>query len=102
MQEPFPAPRWPLKSLRAMGWEARDVAPLASLAVLLVFFSIATEGDFLQLSTLRQVLRQGSVLAVVAIGLTFVLLCAEIDLAVGMIALWTASFCGWLFNEFAP
>jgi ribose transport system permease protein len=36
---------------------------------------------------------------VVAVGLTFVLLCGEIDLAVGMVALWTAAFCGWLFRH---
>jgi ribose transport system permease protein len=33
------------------------------------------------------------------VGLTFVLLCGEIDLAVGMVALWTAAFCGWLFRH---
>ena len=68
-----------------------------SLAVLFAFFLWATDLDFLRLSTLRQILSQGSALAVVAVGLTFVLLSAEIDLAVGMVALWTACFCGWLY-----
>jgi ribose transport system permease protein len=80
-------------------WEPRDIAPLASLAALLVFFALATGGDFLKVGTVVQVLRQGSVLMVVSVGLTFVLLCGEIDLAVGMVALWTAAFCGWLFQH---
>jgi len=76
-------------------WELRDVAPLLTLAVLVVFFSFAAP-NFLKLATLEAVLKQGSVLAVVAVGLTYVLICGEIDLAVGMMALWSACFCGWL------
>ncbi len=78
-------------------WQSRDIAPLASLGLLVLFFSFATS-SFTKPATLMQILSQGSVLAVVAAGLTFVLLCAEIDLAVGMLALWTACFCGWLFE----
>lgn len=82
-------------------WEARDLAPLVSLAVLVGFFSLATP-QFLQWSTLTAILKQGAVLAVVAVGLTFVLLAAEIDLAVGMTALWAACLCGWLTERWAP
>ncbi|MBI2823871.1 MAG: ABC transporter permease [Planctomycetia bacterium] len=79
-------------------WEASDVAPLVSLAVLVVFFALVAPG-FLKPATVVQVLKQGSVLAIVSVGLTFVLLCAEIDLAVGMLALWTACLCGFLFQR---
>lgn len=79
-------------------WDARDVAPLVSLAVLMVFFLVAVP-DFRKPSTISSVLTQGSVLAIVAVGLTFVLLCAEIDLSVGMVALWAACVCGWLFEH---
>ncbi len=82
-------------------WEARDWAPLVSLAVLLVFFSFAAP-RFLTPATLTAVLKQGSVLAVVSVGLTYVLLCAEIDLSVGMMALWGACLCGWLFERWTP
>ncbi len=78
-------------------WTARDVAPLASLLVLVVFFTLATD-NFLSQRTATQVLKQGAVLAIVASGLTFVLLAGEIDLAVGMLATWTACFCGWLYE----
>src|SRR3990167_4599757 len=79
-------------------WEGRDVAPLVSLAVLLVFFTFAAP-HFLRAATLLAVLKQGSVLAIVSVGLTYVLICAEIDLAVGMTALWSACVCGWLFQN---
>lgn len=78
--------------------ELRDLAPLASLAVILIFFSFAAR-DFISLGTMTLVLQQGSVLAIVSVGLTFVLLCGEIDLSVGMIALWTACLCGVLFEQ---
>jgi ribose transport system permease protein len=79
-------------------WEARDVAPVVSLAVLVVFFLVAVP-DFRRLSTISSVLTQGSVLAIVSVGMTFVLLCAEIDLSVGTVALWAACVCGWLFEH---
>lgn len=86
---------------RTLGrWEARDVAPLVSLLVLVVFFTFAAP-NFLKPATLTAVLKQGSVLAIVSVGLTYVLLCAEIDLSVGMMALWSGCLCGWLFENWA-
>lgn len=79
-------------------WDSRDVAPLVSLAVLVIFFTFAAP-HFLRAATWLAVLKQGSVLAIVSVGLTFVLICAEIDLAVGTIALWSACVCGWLFQN---
>jgi len=83
--------------LRVFGrWEARDIAPLVSLAVLVIFFTFASPG-FLKSGSLMLILKKGSVLAIVSVGLTYVLLCGEIDLAVGNMALWSACFCGWFF-----
>lgn len=81
-------------------WEPQDIAPVISLAALIAFFSLASPG-FFKLSTLVTALQQGAVLAIVSTGLTFVLLAAEIDLAVGTLALWTACLCGWLFQSWA-
>jgi len=98
MSQPVKATPRPLKLLRNLlgRWEARDLAPLISLAVLLVFFWWTTP-NFIRPATLVMILKQGAVLAIVSTGLTYVLLCAEIDLSVGMMALWSACFCGWLF-----
>lgn len=87
----------PAEPSSASYWEWRDLAPLLSLICLVAFFSFTTR-NFFSVGTVVQVLEQGSVLAIVSAGLTFVLLCAEIDLAVGMLALWTACCCGVLYE----
>ncbi len=61
---------------------ARDLAPFATLVVLVVFFSVSSD-SFLNLINLRNILAQVSTLAVVSTGITFVLLCGEIDLSMG-------------------
>ena len=78
-------------------YQVADFAPLISLGTLILFFSVVAT-DFLSLSTLSLILQQGAVLAIVATGLTFVLLCAEIDLSVGMVALLSACLCGVLWE----
>ena len=80
-----------------MRFEAADIAPLVTLAALVVFFCLFAK-NFFDLGTVSQVLEQGAVIGVVAAGLTFVLLCGEIDLSVGNMALWTACLCGVLFE----
>ena len=75
-----------------------DFAPLVTLAVILVVFGfLATK--FFSLGTISQTLNRGAVLAIVSTGLTFVLLCAEIDLSVGTMALLAACVCGVLWEQ---
>lgn len=75
-----------------------ELAPLLTLAALVLFFGLSTR-NFFSLHTLERVLSQASVLAIVSVGLTFVLICGEIDLSVGMVALWTACQCGVLWES---
>jgi ribose transport system permease protein len=63
----------------------RNVAPFATLLVLAVFFT-ATSGSFATVGNLQNILTQVSVTGIMAVGLTFVILCAEIDLSVASIA----------------
>jgi ribose transport system permease protein len=75
-----------------------DCAPLLTLAAIIVVFGfLATE--FFSLGTISQTLKRGAVLAIVSTGLTFVLLCAEIDLSVGTMALLAACVCGVLWEQ---
>ena len=65
--------------------QLRNIAPFATLIVLVVLFtsvsdSFATWGNFFN------ILQQISVTAIIATGLTFVILCAEIDLSVASVA----------------
>ncbi|HEY6431706.1 MAG TPA: ABC transporter permease [Acetobacteraceae bacterium] len=72
----------------ATGWlrgQLRNIAPFATLLFLVVFFSLASP-SFLTVGNLYNVLTQISVTGIIAVGLTFVILCAEIDLSVASIA----------------
>ncbi len=72
----------------ATGWlrgQLRNIAPFATLLFLVVFFSLASP-SFLTVGNLYNVLTQISVTGIIAVGLTFVILCAEIDLSVSSIA----------------
>jgi ribose transport system permease protein len=65
--------------------QMRNIAPFVTLIVLLVFFSAASR-SFASLDNAANILTQVSVTGVIAVGLTFVILCAEIDLSVAAIA----------------
>ena len=77
---------------------ARDLAPFFTLLVLIIFFSLATD-SFLRFVNLRNILAQVSTLAVVATGITFVLLCGEIDLSIAAVATMTGVVAAALFGE---
>ena len=65
--------------------QLRNVAPFATLIVLVAFFWAASD-SFATLGDLENILTQISVTGIIAVGLTFVILCAEIDLSVASIA----------------
>src|SRR4051812_45775028 len=73
---------------RATEWlrgQLRNIAPFLTLLLLVAFFSIASD-SFLTLGNLQNILTQISVTGIMAVGLTFVILCAEIDLSVASVA----------------
>jgi ribose transport system permease protein len=65
--------------------QLRNVAPFATLIVLVAFFW-ASSSSFATFGNLQNILTQISVTGIIAVGLTFVILCAEIDLSVASIA----------------
>jgi ribose transport system permease protein len=71
-----------------MNWlrnQLRNIAPFATLLVLLVLFSSASP-SFATWDNVSNILQQISVTGIIATGLTFVILCAEIDLSVASVA----------------
>src|SRR6478672_9300292 len=72
----------------------RNVAPFATLILLVGFFTLAS-GSFATLGNLENILTQISVTGIIAVGLTFVILCAEIDLSVASIANATGIVVGY-------
>jgi ribose transport system permease protein len=70
------------------GWikgQLRNIAPFITLIFLIVVFGLASP-SFLTVGNLTNVLRGISVTAIIATGLTFVILTAEIDLSVASVA----------------
>lgn len=65
--------------------QLRNIAPVFTLLALIVFFSIASP-SFLSLDNGMNILRQMSITGIIAVGLTFVILTAEIDLSVAAVA----------------
>ncbi|MCW3474168.1 ABC transporter permease [Limobrevibacterium gyesilva] len=71
-----------------MAWlrgQLRNIAPFATLLALAILFSVASP-SFATFDNLANILQQVSVTGIIAVGLTFVILCAEIDLSVASLA----------------
>ena len=78
----------PADRFGALAWlkgQMRNIAPFATLIALVVFFSLASP-SFATIDNVGNILTQVSVTGIIAVGLTFVILCAEIDLSVAAIA----------------
>ncbi len=74
--------------MRLTNWlrhQLRNIAPFATLLVLVALFSVASP-SFATWGNLANILQQISVTGIIAVGLTFVILCAEIDLSVASVA----------------
>src|SRR5688572_11827790 len=65
--------------------QMRNIAPFLTLILLFAFFSFASP-SFATLDNFGNILTQVSVTGIIAVGLTFVILCAEIDLSIASIA----------------
>jgi ribose transport system permease protein len=65
--------------------QMRNIAPFLTLICLVAFFSLASP-SFATIDNAGNILTQVSVTGIIAVGLTFVILCAEIDLSIASIA----------------
>ncbi|MFN8590738.1 MAG: ABC transporter permease [Thermomicrobiales bacterium] len=83
----------------ALGWASRNarlLAPLLTLVVMVIFFSVVTD-VFLTTQNLQNIVTQIAPIAVAATGVTFVLLCAEIDLSIASVATLTGVLAAWFW-----
>ncbi|HET8524351.1 MAG TPA: ABC transporter permease [Thermomicrobiales bacterium] len=74
---------------------ARILAPLTSLLAMVIFFSLVTD-TFLGTRNLQNIVTQVGPIAVAATGVTFVLLCAEIDLSIASVATFSGMISSML------
>ncbi len=70
-------------NIKFKGFQLRSLGVLLALIVLVVFFSIMSKGKFITISNILTVARQISLAAIVGVGLTFVIITANVDIAVG-------------------
>src|SRR6478736_9321815 len=75
----------PFELKRFLAEQMRNIAPVFTLIVLVIFFSTQAP-SFRTLDNMMNILSQASITGIIAVGLTFVILTAEIDLSVAAIA----------------
>lgn len=87
-------------ALRWASRNARILAPLSTLLIMVVFFSLVTE-SFLSVRNFQNIVTQIGPVAVAAAGVTFVLLCAEIDLSIASVATYAGMLATffWIGND---
>jgi ribose transport system permease protein len=77
-------PWWQTAAAR-VDWR-RDIIYVGFVAVFLVFAVLLGDQGFLSSTNLLNILRQSAIITIIAVGMTYVIACAEIDLSVGSIA----------------
>lgn len=79
----------------------KENIPLIGLIVLMVLVSLLN-ANFLTIDNLLNILRQTSINAIIAMGMTFVILTAGIDLSVGSILAFAGAICASLIAANTP
>lgn len=71
----------PLAGLRALNLQV--FVMIAAILVIMLFFTWTTEGAYLSARNVSNLLRQTAITGILAVGMVFVIISAEIDLSVG-------------------
>jgi ribose/xylose/arabinose/galactoside ABC-type transport system permease subunit len=79
-------------------FKVRETGVLLALLLLFVFFSLANK-YFLGVTNLLNVVRQVSLLGIIALGMTMVITCAEIDLSVGAVYGLASTIAGMMMTK---
>jgi putative multiple sugar transport system permease protein len=74
----------------------RNYAMYAALAIIFIVFGITTSGSFLTARNLTNLINQTGYVAVMAVGMTLVLILTQIDLSIGSIAGFFGAVAGLL------
>ena len=82
--DPAPAaPRRPMQRLLKLALQKPELTAVLLLAVLLVFFQVRSDGSFLSYNNLRGMLGYLPEAALIAVGVTLLMIAGEFDLSVG-------------------
>jgi ribose transport system permease protein len=72
---------------------------LAILVAILVVFSLLQPGDFTRISNFRNIATDAAILCILAVGMTFVIVTAGIDLSVGSVLVFSGVIGGKVMNQ---
>jgi ribose/xylose/arabinose/galactoside ABC-type transport system permease subunit len=79
-------------------FKVRETGVLLALILLFVFFSLANK-YFFGVTNLLNIVRQVSLLGIIALGMTMVITCAEIDLSVGAVYGLASTIAGMMMTK---
>lgn len=78
----------------------RDYMMYIALVVIMIFFNIRTNGSFLTAQNITNLINQAGYVAVLAIGMTLILILVQIDLSVGFVAGFSGAVAAILMTQY--
>ena len=78
----------------------RDYVMYIALVAIMLFFSWKTNGGFMQARNISNLINQAGYVAVLAIGMTLILILKQIDLSVGYVAGFSGAIAAILLTQF--
>ena len=78
----------------------RDYVMYIALVVIMAFFSWKTNGGFIQARNISNLINQAGYVAVLAIGMTLILILKQIDLSVGYVAGFSGAIAAILLTKY--
>ncbi|MCP1105738.1 sugar ABC transporter permease [Serratia nevei] len=78
---PDVADKKPASRLKSINFQV--LVMLVAIAIIMLFFTFTTEGAYLSARNISNLLRQTAITGILAVGMVFVIISAEIDLSVG-------------------
>lgn len=80
----------------------QEYGVLIAFAVLFIINIVSRGNSFLQFENLRNLVSQSSYVGIIAVGMTFVIISAGIDLSVGSLVAFCGAACVLALNKMAP
>lgn len=78
----------------------REYMMYIALVVIMVFFTIKTNGGFIQARNIANLINQAGYVAILAIGMTLILILKHIDLSVGYVAGFSGAIAAILLSKY--
>jgi ribose transport system permease protein len=86
----------------AVLWRTLMQRPTYLIFAFVTGFFVIFAPNFATVSTAEAILRITALVSIIAVGMTFVIICAEIDLSVGSVASWSSMVVAMLLEQNVP